>query len=68
MRQLAGCPDGDCPKVFDVEDGTGDLVVQGFDLTPAVLAELGQPPAGERAVRIPRAILEEASRALAAAP
>lgn len=54
MRQLAGCDDGNRPRIF--ETGSGDIVVQGYAVTPA---ELGELPPGESAVQIPRAVLDE---------
>jgi hypothetical protein len=54
MKLLAGCDDGNCPKVYETENG--DYVVQGYTVAPA---ELGDLPAGESAVQIPRALLAE---------
>jgi hypothetical protein len=52
MRLLAtSCDDGNCPKVFETD--SGDLVIQGYTLSPA---ELGDLPAGESRVQIPRAV------------
>jgi hypothetical protein len=48
MRQLSGCTNDDCPKLF--EDGD-DYVVQG------PIDALGTPD-GETAVRVPKAILD----------
>lgn len=62
MRQVAGpCKDGNCPKIIDLE-GSEDVVVQG-----PKTELLGELPGGEVAVRIPRALIEEAARALAGA-
>jgi len=48
MRQLSGCTNDDCPKLF--EDGD-DYVVQGpFEAITT--------PDGETAVRVPKAILD----------
>jgi hypothetical protein len=54
LRKMAGCEDGQtCPAIW-LEEETGDVVVQGYEVTdPAILAALGLP-AGETAVRVPR--------------
>ena len=48
MRQLAGCTNDDCPKLF--EDGD-DYIVQGA-------VESITTPDGETAVRVPKSILD----------
>lgn len=57
MVQIAGdCKGDDCPKVFTTHKGS--IAVQG-DLVTTV-----STPDGEAVVEIPRAIWEEATRAL----
>lgn len=51
MRQLSGCNNNDCPKLF--EDGE-DYIVQGA----TVPTETVKTPDGETAVRVPKAILD----------
>ncbi|MEE1824862.1 hypothetical protein PUR61_22150 [Streptomyces sp. BE20] len=47
---------GDCPTLYETE--TGDIVVQGDELTdPDGIAQLLHLKAGETAVVIPRALL-----------
>ncbi|MFD8695619.1 hypothetical protein [Kitasatospora sp. MBT66] len=47
---------GDCPTLYEME--TGDLVVQGEELTdPDDIAQLRHLKPGETAVVIPRALL-----------
>ena len=54
MRVIAGsCPDTNCPKILDPEDGSGDLLVQGYRTGM-------KTPEGEEIVRIPAAHLAEA--------
>jgi hypothetical protein len=57
-RKLSGCDDGTCPAVWDTDDP--ELVaVQGTVLTdPQALADLGQVPAHEQVVLLPREILD----------
>jgi hypothetical protein len=51
-----------CPQVLEVDDMGGDVLVQGYDdVAPSVAVEAGTP-AGERLVRVPRAMLIEAGR------
>lgn len=57
MRQLSGCKDGPCPKVFETD--SGDFLVQGTTATG-----IGDVPADESVVLIPRAILLETITAL----
>jgi hypothetical protein len=65
LTRLAGtCPDGNtCPAVFTTDRGT--IVVQGFALTDAVLAQADLPD-GEAAVEIPLTLLLEAACAYGA--
>lgn len=51
MRQLSGCDNGPCPKTFDPDDGTGDVLVQGYVEDPAVLPAGSIVPLGEQVVR-----------------
>lgn len=66
MRQLCGCDNGPCPKAFDPEDGTTDVLIQGYNVEPSALAGHSSVPPGEGIVRIPREILLQAARALEA--
>ncbi|MFI8371171.1 hypothetical protein [Streptomyces sp. NPDC085466] len=65
LVKLSGDPDcknGTCPTLW-ARTETGDYVVQGYVVTdPAELAQLDLP-AGETAVRVPAAVLEEYFRA-----
>jgi hypothetical protein len=61
MQQIGGCQDDNCAKVF--QKG-GDAVIQGNTLDAETLAQLGQLPAGEQAIRIPLTVLAEAAQAL----
>lgn len=61
-----GTAGGNCPSVW-VDEGTGDLILQGWEVTDHVtLAEVSAKspiPAGERVIRIParmRAMVKEA--------
>ncbi|MEY9946217.1 hypothetical protein [Kitasatospora sp. GAS1066B] len=59
LRWLSGegsCNDGTCPTLWGTEEGK--YVVQGYVITdPARLAELNLP-AGESAVEVPEAVLD----------
>lgn len=66
MRQLAGCDNGWCPKIFEPQDGTTDVLVQGYVTDHATLTAHGGLAIGESVVRIPREVLLEAARALEA--
>lgn len=64
MRLLAdnGCRDGNCPKVYDLDDGE-NLAVQGYTIDHDGL------PEGESMVRVPRELLIQlAEKLLEAAP
>jgi hypothetical protein len=59
MRLIAdSCPNGPCPKIYDMEDG--HVAVQGYT-DVAVTA-----PSGESVVRIPAHLLLEAADSLRA--
>jgi len=69
---LNGCPTlmgvsdtdlGGQPTAPVLDVGDGDLVVQGFKLSPGDRAALGIPD-GEDAVRVPRAIILDGARRL----
>lgn len=60
MRLLAensDCRDGNCPKVYDLEDGE-NLAVQGYTMDSEEL------PEGESMVRVPRELLIELAKKL----
>ena len=59
MRQLSGCKDGSCPKVFETD--SGDFEVQGATVAGSPLTTV---PADEALVSIPRAVMMEALQAL----
>ncbi len=62
MRQIAGCNGGNCPATWLEGD---DALIRGtVESSPAVLAKIGDNPNGEGVVRIPRAVLIQAARAL----
>ena len=64
LRQLSGCKNGPCPKVFKDIDSQ-DVIVQGYAVQdPLDLARVGNVPSGEAVVRIPRAIFAQAIRAM----
>lgn len=60
MRIIAGCPNGNCPKVID--DGSDEVTVVGPTRTDV------ETPDGEGALRIPVAVILEAADALRARP
>lgn len=62
LTRIAGeCGEGrTCPTVYTTDRGT--LVVQGYPLSSADLAEIALPD-GENAVEIPLPLLREAARA-----
>lgn len=65
VAKIETCNDIDtCPQIVEVPGMAGDVLVQGYDdVDPSVTAEAGTP-AGERLVRVPRAMLIEAGRRL----
>lgn len=49
--------EGKSPTVWMLDDG--DFVLQGYvESDPAVLNEIGEPPAGEARIRFPRRMLQ----------
>ncbi len=62
LIQVAGdCDDGRiCPAVYVADDDQDTVVIQGYQVALEQLV----PPAGESAVRIPRALLLDAARRL----
>ncbi|KAA6214109.1 MULTISPECIES: hypothetical protein [Streptomyces] len=60
-RRLVGeCEGGTCATLYAV-DGTGDLLVQGYNTSEAETAGI-DVPAGESVVRIPAHIIERYAR------
>lgn len=58
MKAIAhSCPNGNCPKVMDPEDGGDDVLVQGFTTDH-------KAPKGETVVRAPRQMIIEAGQRL----
>jgi hypothetical protein len=55
---LVSCGSGHCPTVYAAEDG--DLVVQGYEIIEPQI--VGGLPHGERAVKIPRQLLDDYAR------
>lgn len=50
------CEEDECPKVWDDGDS---YVIQGWRITdPAVLAEVGEIPAHETVLRIPKRLMQ----------
>jgi hypothetical protein len=64
-RKTGDCDDGTCPAIWDTDDP--ELVaVQGTALTdPEARGDLGQIPAHEQVVLLPRALLERYRRSQA---
>ena len=61
LALLATCSGGACPTIY-AEDGSADVVVQGYPVTaPAAGVSV---PADEFQVRVPRAVLLEAAARL----
>lgn len=57
-RKTGDCDDGTCPAIWDTDDPQF-VAVQGATLTdPEARADLGQIPAHEQVVLLPRALLE----------
>ncbi len=57
-RKHGDCDDGTCPAIWDTDDPQL-VAVQGPILTdPQARADLGQVPAHEQVVLLPRAILD----------
>jgi hypothetical protein len=50
-----------CPTVIEDTDMPDDAYVQGYDDIPAHVLNEAAPPAGERLIRVPRALLIEAA-------
>lgn len=60
MKKLSGCPYADCPAVYDMEDGTGRLLIVGSGAYWDGEA-CGIPiRAGETAIWIDRKLVEDA--------
>jgi hypothetical protein len=55
------CPNGNCPQVIDPQDGSEDVLVQGFQSTL-------DAPEGENIVRTPRKLIVEAAARLSGTP
>jgi hypothetical protein len=61
-RKTGDCDDGTCPAIWDTDDPEL-IAVQGAALTdPDARADLGQIPAHEQVVLLPRALLEKYGR------
>ena len=57
-RKFPGCDDGTCPAIWDTDDPQL-VAVQGAILTdPEARADLGQVPAHEQVVLLPRVLIE----------
>ncbi len=54
------CSIGGCPAVYDIEDGSGDVLVVGKSCGLLALDSGVFVDAGEHAVRISRSLIEEA--------
>jgi hypothetical protein len=48
---------GNSPTLWASSDGE-DYIIQGFTLDPETLAEVGNVPAGEGVVRVPKKLME----------
>ena len=60
-----GCSDATCPAIYDTDDPEM-IGVQGPILTdPQALGEIGQVPAHERVILLPRKLLEDYNRSRA---
>jgi hypothetical protein len=46
---------GDSPTVWDTDED--QYVIQGFTLDAATLAQVGEIPAGESVIRVPKALM-----------
>ena len=58
-RKYGDCSDGTCPAIMETDD-PGLLVFQGATLTdPAALADVGDIPAHEGVVLLPRGLIED---------
>ena len=61
-RKLSGCDDGTCPAIWDTDDPQL-VAVQGAILTdPQARVDLGEIPAHEQVVLLPRKILDGYAR------
>lgn len=60
-RLVGECERGACATLYRV-DGTGDLLVQGYDIDDAGVLTGIEIPAGETIVRIPAEIIERYAR------
>lgn len=64
IRTIAAedCPNGiDCARVYELDNG--EILVRGYRVADSeTLAELGELPANETAVIIPRDVYEEARK------
>ena len=61
-RKLSGCDDGTCPAIWDTDDPQL-VAVQGAVLTdPQARADLGEIPAHEQVVLLPRKIFDSYAR------
>lgn len=61
------CSDGNCPTVYVDDEAPDTLVIQGYQLDESVTAQLGEIPANEGALRVPRELVIEAYKLLTAA-
>lgn len=60
------CSDGNCPTVYVDDQSPDTLVIQGYQLDPSVTEQLGEIPADEGALRVPRELVIEAYKLLTA--
>ncbi|MEU8460230.1 hypothetical protein [Streptomyces sp. NPDC029003] len=60
-RLVGECEKGTCATLYAI-DGTGDLLVQGYDVRDAGRLVGVEIPAGESVVRIPAHIIERYAR------
>jgi len=60
--KVGGCDDGTCPAIYDTDD-PALVAVQGSTLTdPQARADIGEIPAHETVVVLPRSLLEGYAR------
>lgn len=52
-----GCSDGNCPTVYVDDSAAATVIIQGFKLDGDTAAALGEVPAGEGVLRVPRELI-----------
>lgn len=60
------CSNGNCPSVYVDDQAPDTLVIQGYNLDESAASQLGDLPADESALRVPRELVIEAYNLLAA--